>query len=303
MRSKAKAAIIGTGHVGSHVASHFMTGQVVDTLILIDIDEKKAAGHAADLSDTLAYLPGDIAVRAGGYGDIADADLLIISACGNYFTEDRLRELDDTLAVMDDILSRLASSGFGGIVLSISNPCDLVAQYVAARSGLRVIGTGTMLDSARFRVHLARALGVAPHSVQAHCLGEHGDSQVPVFSGATVGGIPLAAYPGGDAIDRAAITRATVGAGWDIVLDKGCTEFGIGAATAALARAILHDEQRILPCSTLLRGEYGVEGVFASLPCVVGRNGVAQVLTPPLDDAERAAFIASCERLLMHART
>lgn len=303
MQTLRKAAIIGTGHVGSHAASSFLTTGLFESIVLVDIDEKKAWGHATDLGDMLPWLPQRTRIYAGGYDQLADADIAVVSACGTYFTEDRLRELDDTLAVMDDITGKLAASGFAGIVLSISNPCDLVAQYLAARTGLRVIGTGTMLDSARLRRRLAQALDVAAGSVQAYCVGEHGDSQVPIFSTATVGGLPLAGYPGADSLDLDAIGRATTSAGWDIVLGKGCTEFGIGAATAVLAQAIVRDEKRILPCSTLLRGEYGVEGVYASVPCVIGKDGVEQVLTLPLSDAELAAFRASCDRLKAHVRT
>ncbi|MDL2319146.1 L-lactate dehydrogenase, partial [Eubacteriales bacterium OttesenSCG-928-A19] len=298
-----KAAIIGAGHVGSHVAASFCFQQVVDEIVLIDIDEKKAWAHATDLSDMGANLPRAARVYAGGYGDIADADLVIISACAKFFDEDRLRELDDTIAVMDDIVEKLAPSGFAGIVLSISNPCDIVAQYIAQRTGLNVIGTGTMLDSARLRCRLADVLGVAPASVQAYCLGEHGDSQVLLLSGAMVGGQPLALFAGperAEDIEKAA--RDTVTAGWDIVLGKGCTEFGIGAATAELARAILHDEGKVLPCSTMLRGAYGVEGVYASVPCLIGREGVKGVVEAPLNAEERAAFARSCEVLRAHVR-
>lgn len=303
MTQTIKAAVIGVGHVGSHVAASFLSQGLMDEIILIDIDGKKALGHATDLADMMPYLPVRTRVHAGGYGELADASLVIISACGKYFDEDRLSELDDTLRVMDDIIGKLKTSGFSGIVLSISNPCDLVAQYVAQHTGLRVIGTGTMLDSARLRCRLAQALDVSECSVNACCIGEHGDSQVAVFSNATVGNIPLDAYMRGHTnVDLSRIAAATAAAGWDIVKGKGCTEFGIGAATARLAQAILHNERAILPCSTELNGEYGQHGVYTSVPCVIGKNGVERIVEMKLSADEQAAFEKSSAILATHAQ-
>ncbi|MDR0896829.1 MAG: hypothetical protein LBN04_03130 [Oscillospiraceae bacterium] len=297
MAGMTKAAIIGAGHVGSHVALDFLMSGLFDEIVLIDIDEKKAHGHADDLADRLPLSGRQTRVRAGGYADIADAQLAVVCACGTALFADRLLELSAMVAILDDIGGKLGACGFSGVVLSISNPCDVVARYLAQQTGLRVIGTGTLLDSARLRRNLARALGVAPASVQAFCLGEHGDSQVAAFSRATVGGVPLGDYPGAPALNLPALAKETADAGWQVVLGKGCTEFAIAAVATTLARAILGDEKWVLPCSTMLHGEYGVAGVYASVLCVVGAGGVLQTIEAPISSTEQAAFQASCRML------
>ncbi len=298
----AKIAIIGAGHVGSHVASECIRQGLAKELVLLDIDRKKARGHAADLQDAVAYTSHDVHVYEGWYDQIGDADLAVMCACfTGYESSDRLKELEPTLAVADDVAAGLTNCGFHGMVISISNPCDVIAQYMHSKTGLTVIGTGTALDSARFRVRLARALKVDVSSVQGYCLGEHGDSQVPALSTVTVGGLPLSAvmptYPG---IDFEEICRETVTAGWDIVMGKGCTEFGIGSAASRLLRAIVQDEQAILPCSVLLKGTYGGEGIYASVPCRVGKKGAEPLPEFELTKQERLALEHSFQVLKSH---
>jgi L-lactate dehydrogenase len=268
----------------------------------LDKDRAKARGHAADLRDTIAYYSNSVHVYEGWYDKTADADLAVMCACDTgYESSDRLNELAPTLKVADDVIAGLRACGFHGIVVSISNPCDVIAQYMQSKTGLTVIGTGTVLDSARFRVRLAQALKVDVSSVQGYCLGEHGDSQVPALSTVTVGGLPLKAvfssYPN---IDFNNICRDTVTAGWDIVMGKGCTEFGIGSAAARLIRSILNDEQAILPCSVMLKGIYGGEGVYASVPCRVGKTGAIPIPEFDLDDNERMALVHSFQVLKSH---
>ena len=266
MKKTTKIGIIGAGHVGSHVASSLMTQGLCDEIVLLDTDEGKARRHADDIADSVAYMPLPAKIYAGGYEALADADIVVLSACSTIFEQDRLLELGATVKVIAEIAPQLTASGFSGIVVSISNPCDVIAQYFARITGLSVVGTGTALDSARLRRRLAALLGVSPHSVCAYELGEHGDSQIAAFSAATVCGKPLTDWmeeqpdTRGQA-DLYGAWRSTVAAGWDIVQGKGCTEFGIGAAAAAVIKAILHDEKAVLPCSTLLDGPYGQHGV------------------------------------------
>ncbi len=302
MQSNDKIAIIGAGHVGSHVASECIRQGLVKELVLIDTDRKKAGGQAADLQDAVAYSSRDVHVYEGWYDQIADAAIAVMCACATgYESSDRLKELEPTLKVADEVIAGLHGCGFHGIVVSISNPCDVIAQYIQSKTGLTVIGTGTALDSARFRVRLARALQVDVSSVQGYCLGEHGDSQVPALSTVTVGGLPLKAvlnsYPG---IDFESICRNTIKAGWDIVMGKGCTEFGIGTAAARLIRAILNDEQAILPCSVMLKGIYGGDGIYASAPCIVGKTGAIPMPEFELDHKEQLALTHSFQVLKSH---
>lgn len=302
MLTPRKMGVIGVGHVGAHVASQLISRQVCDQLILLDTDAAKVAAHAQDLNDSAAFSRHPVQVMVGDYQDLADADIVVVSASGPLFREDRLEELNDNLAVMDSIIAGLKSVDYRGLLIAITNPCDVIAWYLAKRSGCTVLGTGTLLDSARLRAALARATGVAPQSIQAYCLGEHGDSQLIAWSSVTLMGMPLAELAQRlperfGHIDRAAIEREVIGAGWQIVLGKGATEFGIGAATAELALAILHDEQRILPCSVALEGHYGEQQVYASVPCLIGRRGVVEILPLPLDEREQHAFAHSCARL------
>ena len=302
MLPSAKIAIIGTGHVGSHVASECVRQGLAREVVLLDKDHAKARGHAADLRDATAYYSNVVHVYEGWYEDTADADLAVMCACATgYESADRLNELAPTLKVADDVAAGLVACGFDGILVSISNPCDIIAQHLHSKTGLTVIGTGTVLDSARFRVRLARALGVAADSVQGYCLGEHGDSQVPALSTVTVGGLPLkAVYSSYPNVDFAGICRDTVTAGWDIVTGKGCTEFGIGSASARLIRSILNDEQAILPCSVMLSGIYGGKGMYASVPCRVGRTGAVPIPEFDLDDQEHMALTRSFQVLKSH---
>ncbi len=302
MHTAAKIAILGTGHVGSHVALECIRQGLAKELVLLDKDRAKARGHAADLRDATAYYSNTVHVYEGWYEEIADASLAVMCACATgYESSDRLKELEPTLKVAHDVAEGLKSCGFHGILISISNPCDLIAQYLQYKTGLTVIGTGTMLDSARFRVLLACALKVDVSSVQGYCLGEHGDSQVPALSTVTVGGLPLkevtSIHPG---IDFDSICRETVTAGWNIVMGKGCTEFGIGSAAARLIRAIANDEQAILPCSVLLCGQYGGEGIYASVPCRVGKLGASPLPEFILDDGELRALSHSFQVLHSH---
>lgn len=300
MKSSRKVGIIGAGHVGAHVAAMLASQGICGQIALLDTDRNKALAQSQDIADGMAYWPRPVQIWAGNYGDLADADIVVIAACGAAIEQNRLDELAATVAVLDQIVPQLKNSGFQGVVVSISNPCDVVAQYLRRALGLTVIGTGTALDSARLSRRLASLLGVAPQSVSAYMLGEHGDSQVPAFSAASVAGQPLsqwmAEHPGRCTTeDLARIARETMEAGWNIVLGKGSTEFGVASAAATLIRAILLDEKRVLPCSVLLEGQYGQRDVYASSPCLVGAGGAEEIWQLPLNDQEAQAMAESCQ--------
>lgn len=295
-----KVAIIGIGHVGSHVASSIITQGVCNELIIIDKDIKKALSHGEDLADTMAYMPKRVKVKVGGYEDIEDADIIVISASGPIFKEDRLEELEGTIEVMDEIIPFIKGSGFKGIIVSISNPCDIIAYYLHKKTGLNVIGTGTVLDSGRLRARLGRQLNLEPKSIEAYCLGEHGDSQMVPWTSAFINGKPLLELMkekpetyGRLKLENIALD--TMKAGWNIVVGKGSTEFGIGAAATEVIKAILEDERKVLPCSTMLKGEYSETNVYASVPCIIGKNGVEEIIELNLTEKEQEEFHNSCE--------
>ena len=304
-----KIIIIGAGHVGSHAGYALLSQGLAEEIVFIDVDRKKAEAQAMDLYDATVYLPKGATVRAGDYRDAADAQLLIVAAGPlpdmSKGQLDRMDTLGQTVEIMKDITARIQSSGFSGIILSISNPADVVTHYLQHRLNWdprRILSTSTTLDSARLRRALAQATGVDPKSVCAYALGEHGESQMAAWSAAAVGGKPLAqlmeerpdTY---GALDLKAIADAGRGAGWTILGGKGSTEFGIGASIAEVVRAIFGDENRVLPVSVLLNGEYGQHGVYASVPAVLNCHGVADILELKLTPEEQAKFDASCQEL------
>lgn len=295
-----KVGIIGVGHVGSHVASSIVTQGACNELVIIDKDIKKALSNVEDLADTITYMPKRVKIKAGGYEDIEDADILVISASKSILREDRLEELGDTIEVADEIIPLIKSSGFKGIIVSISNPCDIIAYHIHEKTGLKVIGTGTVLDSGRLRARLGRHLDLNPKSIEAYCLGEHGDSQMVPWNSAFVNGKPLLEIMKEKPdtygkLNLEKIAFDTMKAGWNIVVGKGSTEFGIGAATTEVIKAILEDERRVLPCSTILQGQYDENDVYASVPCVVGKNGIEEIIELNLTDKEQEEFHNSCE--------
>lgn len=302
MPDSGKIVIIGAGHVGSHCAYSLAAFGIGSEIVLLDKIEKLAHAQAADIADGVTRMPYRPVVRAGGYDDCADADIVVMAA-GVAYTPGmtRLDMLSDTVAIMQDILPRLKSSGFLGVLISISNPADIIADYL--RKGLnlpegRVFSTGTALDSARLIRTLSEKYDVDRASVHAFSMGEHGDSQMIPFSSISIGGIPLLELDTNP--PRKLMLERTRMIGMEIVADKACTEFGIGMTLCDIAKAVLHDEKRVLPVSAHLRGEYGVSGIHAGVPCVIGRNGVEKILVIPLDSQEREAFLRSADVIAKH---
>lgn len=307
MATRGTVGIIGLGHVGAHVANVLLLQGQVAELKLCEPKEGKLAAEVQDLGDTLSFCPQAAAITpvGGAYEELADCDI-IVNAAGDVAlaAESRDGELTFTPAQARDFVPRVEAAGFDGIWLTIANPCDVVATLIhrlAGGSSARVLGTGTALDSARVRHTLASRVGLAQQSVDAYMLGEHGFSQFVAWSGVAFGGIPLGVLereqPGRFGYDRAALEDEAVHAGYVTMAGKHCTEYAVAAAAAQIIRAILADEKRIVACSTLLTGEYGEEGIYASLPCVVGSGGVEEVLRPALTPEEVERFHASCAHI------
>lgn len=304
---KRKTVIIGAGHVGAHVASALMMQDICEEIVLIDTDEEKAWSHAADLQDTACYSGKNTRIWSGGYEELKDADICVLSYCGRIFKENRLEELEEALEIADVIIPKIKGSGFAGVVISITNPCDLVALYFSMRLTLPVLGTGTALDSARFCIRTALALHISPQSVYAFCVGEHGDSQVPVWSQVRVGGRFLTELEEEEKevyghLQKAEIETSTIEAGWKILTGKGSTEYGIGAAAAAVIRAVLTDSRQVLPCSWRYRRDANSPLIYTSIPTVIGAGGVVSRIKPILSETEAERFEASC-RLMEQYRS
>lgn len=305
---KRKVIIIGAGHVGSHAGYSLISQSLAEEIVYIDIDRKKAEAQALDLFDATAYLPSRAIVRAGDYDDAADAQLLIVAAGplpDMSKGQTRMDTLRQTIAVMKDVTEAIRMSGFAGIILNISNPADVITHYIQHQlnwNPSRILSTSTTLDSARLRRALAEATGIDQKSIIAYALGEHGESQMVPWSAVSIAGKPLFQLQAEKPetfgkLDLEAIAANGRGSGWIILGGKGSTEFGIGASIAEVVRAIFHDENRILPVSVLLEGEYGQHGIYASVPARLNRHGVAEIVELALTEEEQVLFDASCKTM------
>ncbi len=283
--------IIGMGWVGASVAISTLHSGVATRVLVHDVRAEIAEGEAMDLAHGAAFYP-HAAVHPATFDELRDADVIVIAAGrGGKPGETRLQLLHDNAAIAREIGSRLR--GFGGLVVNVTNPVDVLTHVVLEASGLppdRVIGTGTTLDSARLRHVLACELAVDPRSIHAQVVGEHGDSEVALFSSATVGGSLLRSRAGWTREVERRVAEQVRRAAYEIIRRKGATNHAIGLATADILRAVLRSERRVLTVGRL-HGD-----VVYSLPCVVGRVA-ADVIVPEMDEEERAALAASASVL------
>ena len=300
-----KIGIVGTGMVGSATAYAMALQGVGSEIVLVDRNADLASAHAQDISHAVPFAE-TMVVRAGDYADLKDARIIVL-ACGvnQKPGETRPALLGRNAAVFRDVVSALMPVAADALFLVASNPVDLMTYAVQRFSGLppeRVIGSGTILDTARFRVLLGDYLGIAPHSVHAYVLGEHGDSEVAVWSSAMAGNVPVQSFaeqtgrPLTDA-KRTEITEAVRNAAYVIINGKGATYYGIGAGLSRIAESVLGDERAVLSVSAVTDEVEGLQGVPLSLPRIVGRDGISAELRPDLNAAEHAALKASAETI------
>ena len=311
MINQRKAAIVGCGFVGASIAFSLMQRGVFSELVLIDANRQKAEGEAMDLSHGVPYT-SSMDIYAGDYRDTADCALVIVTAGANQKPgETRLDLIDKNVAILRSILPNLTAAGFAGILMLVSNPVDVLtyaAQRISGYPAERVIGSGTVLDTARLKYELGRHLDVDARSIHAVIIGEHGDSELAVWSGANVSGIDLnhfcelrGHFDHENAMQR--IYEAVRGSAYEIIERKGATYYGIAMAVARISEAIVRDEHAVLPVSVLQRGEYGPSELALSLPSVVGHAGVEKVLEIPLSPEESRALMASADRIHEVIRT
>jgi L-lactate dehydrogenase len=298
MQRKSTIGIIGLGWVGSSVAISVLRSGVARALLLHDVRTAVAEGEAMDLAHGAAFYPA-ADVRPAGLGDLAATDAIVIAAGRNSSaTQSRLELLRENAVLIEELARAFKS--YTGVVVMVTNPVDVLTHVFQRTSGLppeRVIGTGTMLDTARLRQRLGRDLNVDPRSIHAQVIGEHGDSEVVLWSSASVGGTPLRDWPAWDRDREAAIAQDVRTAAYEIIRRKGATNHAIGLVTASLLESIVHDERRVLTVSRVHQ-DAGMEGEVAlSLPTVVGGEGAVQVIEPNLDKDERSALRLSGETL------
>lgn len=296
-----KVAVVGMGNVGATFAYALTLSGLASEIVLVDINEKKAQGEAMDLSHAIPLVQ-PTRIWAGDYADIAGAALTVVTAgTAQRPGETRLDLLARNVAIFKTIIPEIVRHNPDGLLLIASNPVDILSYAAWKISGLpreRVIGSGTVLDTARFRYLLSEAYDVDARSVHAYIIGEHGDSELAVWSLANIAGIRLNEYSDNhphdmSAINRENIERQTREAAYEIIEAKGATYYAIGAGLLRITEAILRDQGTVMSVSTLIENFAGVNDVYLSLPCIIGRHGVEQVLQLPLSEPERIKFQAS----------
>lgn len=300
-----KVGIVGAGMVGSAAGNAVALRAAASEIVLVDRNQALAAAQAEDISHAVPFASATL-VRAGAYADLAGAGIVVLAAGVNQKPgETRIELLSRNAAVFEDVVANVRRHTPDAILLVATNPVDIMTAITTRLSGLpaaRVIGSGTILDSARFRSLLSRHLHVSPHSVHAYVLGEHGDSEVLAWSSALVGSTSVAAFAGQSGVPitsevQAAIDDGVRRAAYRIIAGKGSTYFGIGAGLARMIEAIGRDENAVLTVSTVTAEVEGVRDVALSLPRVLGSAGLVGELHPDLSESEHEALRRSAELL------
>ena len=300
-----KVAIIGCGFVGSSIAFSLMQRGLFSEMVLIDSNQERAEGEAMDLGDGLPYT-ASMDIYAGRYDDIADCALVIITAGANQKPgETRLDLIDKNVAILKTIIPEIKKRNFEGILMIVSNPVDVLTYAAYKISGFpahRVIGSGTVLDTARLKQLLGEYLRVDARSVHAFIVGEHGDSELAVWSSANVSGIDLDHFceirgESNHENSMENLYEIVRDSAYEIIKRKGATYYGIAMAVARISESIVKDEHSVLPISVVLEGEYGLKGLSLSIPSIVGKNGLETILEIPLSKKENDALAASAKQL------
>ena len=300
---KDKIVVIGAGNVGEAIAYTLMVRVQANDIVLIDVNEDRAKGASLDIGQGTSFFK-QVWVRQGGYEECADAQLIIITAgVARKPGQTRLDLAKINVGIVKNITENIMKYAENPLILVVSNPADIMTAAVVETSGLprhRVIGSGTSLDTARLRYFLSKKLQVNIEDINAYVLGEHGDSQVPIFSSANVGGFPLDEYARqiGVELDKEELTRKTIQGGADIIRMKGATFYGIAMAVSNIVETIMKDDDAILPVAHVLGECFGDwAGVPIYLPCRIGWEGIMQTLRIPMNDAEKEAMDASVQIL------
>ncbi|HKL13730.1 MAG TPA: L-lactate dehydrogenase [Halanaerobiales bacterium] len=296
-----KVGIIGAGSVGSTTAYALMVQGIGSEIVLIDRNKEKAEGEAMDIMHGQSFVK-PIQVRAGDYSDLKDAKVIIITAgAPQKEGETRLDLVQKNTNIFKDIISEITKYNQDAILLVVANPVDILTYITLKLSGFskkRVIGSGTVLDSARFRSLISEQCKIAAKNVHGYVIGEHGDSEVPVWSLTNIAGTQIDKYcpicdQNCDGVIKERISEQVKNAAYEIIEKKGSTYYAVALGVAQITQAILRDEDTVLTVSSLLQGEYGIEDVSLSLPTVIDNNGIRNVLELDLNKEEREAFINS----------
>lgn len=307
MQNIMKCGIIGCGNVGATTAYRLMISGLFNEIVLIDIDKKRAIGEAEDIAHGIPF-NSPVEIYAGDYKDLRNAGIVIITAgVSQKQGETRIDLVGRNTKVFSNIVENLSHSGFDGIILVVTNPVDILTYVTIAFSKFdrkKVIGSGTVLDTARLKQLMGNNLKVDARNIHTFILGEHGDSELPVWSSANISGIDISSY----CTERASYCNSETldsiffkvrEAAYNIIDAKGATYYAIAEAVNRIVSAIVRDEHTILPVSAYLNGEYGIRDVCLGIPCVLGANGVEEVLEIPLSEHEMNKLLYSAS--IMHS--
>ena len=301
-----KLAIIGLGHVGSAVLARAIACQLAAEIVCIDINPKVAHGEAVDATHSIACaLTPNVHVYSGGFEEVKDADVIICAAGPSIMpggVMDRLTLAKENIAVMRSIMTEVTKYTREAIFIMITNPLDVTTHVAATEFGYpkgKLFGTGTTLETLRFKSILGAHYHVDPTDVQGYMLGEHGNSAFPAWSTVSIGGVGLDRldefFDHEESFDRAKVGGEVVNTAYDVLNSKGWTNTGIAMGACRLAKAVLYDEHAVLPVSMPFSGEYGIEDVSLSLPSVIGREGVLKRVPLPQPAEEEEALRKSAE--------
>lgn len=300
-----KVAVIGCGFVGSATAFTLMQSRLFSEMVLIDVDFDKADGEAMDIAHGVPFA-GQMTIYAGNYEDIADASIIIITAGANQKPDEtRLDLVNKNIAVYKSIIPQIARQGFEGILLVVSNPVDILTYAAVKLSGFpekRVIGSGTVLDTARLKYALSEHLGVDSRNLHSFIVGEHGDSEIAAWSSTNVSGIPLDDFCEmrghfNHKESMRQIAEDVKNSAYEIIAKKQATYYGIAMAVKRICESIVRDEKSILPVSSIMHGNYGIEGIALSMPAIVGVDGIQTHVPISLDDNEIESLKRSAQTL------
>lgn len=300
-----KAVMVGCGFVGSATVFSLMQSGLFSEIVMIDVDREKAQGEAMDISHGIPFAK-QMKIYDGDYSDVKDAGIVIITAGANQKPEEtRLDLVHKNVIIFKQVIPQIMAQDFDGILLIVANPVDVLTYVAQKISGLpdnRVIGSGTVLDTARLKYQLGEHLEVDSRSIHAFIIGEHGDSEIAVWSSANVSGVPMndfcemRGYFQHEKSTRE-IAQAVKNSAYEIIQKKNATYFGVAMAVKRICEAIVRDEKSILPVSTLMIGEHGIVDVVLSMPCIVGKDGIETKVPLSLSDKENKELQQSAKVL------
>lgn len=300
-----KVAIIGAGDVGTTIAYTLQISGLATEIFLIDINQKLAQGQVMDMNHGLFFV-SPVHLSAGDYPDCSNADVIVITAGARQKSgESRLELVDRNAKICRSVVDHIKPHNSSAVLLVVTNPVDVMTQVVINHSGLpryQVMGSGTVLDSARFRYVLSRHCHVDARNVHAYVMGEHGDSEVLLWSQVRMAGTPLEAFCTKcvyrcNSIDKEGITETVRDSAYHIIEAKGATNYGVSLAVRRILEAIIRDENSVLTVSTWLDGEYGLDNICLSAPCIINRRGIGRIVETTLDKNEERDLEKSAETI------